>query len=69
MIFALLRLIGVLWILGFIGFAIAATSTYLFSSAPAADRSTRWSARLGAALVWPIALCSPAGRTRLLRGF
>jgi hypothetical protein len=69
MIFALLRFIGVIWILGFIGFALAATSTFLFSDQNSADRALRWSARLTAATIWPIALCSAAGRRRLLRGF
>jgi len=69
MIFALLRVFGVIWIVGFIAFALAATSTYLFSSADLPDRTKRWSARLTTALIWPIALMSMAGRTRLLRGF
>jgi hypothetical protein len=67
--FVLLRLVGVVWLFGFVVFAAIATSTYLFSSAPAADRSQRWSARLGAAIIWPIAVCSSAGRTRLFKGF
>jgi hypothetical protein len=69
MIFLLLRVVGVIWILGFIGFALAATSTFLFSGADANDRAQRWSARLAAAIIWPIALLSPAGRVRLSRGF
>jgi len=69
MIFALLRLIGVLWILGFILLALAATSSYLFSSVDAAERSQRYSGRLAMALLWPIALLSAAGRARLRRGF
>jgi hypothetical protein len=69
MIFALLRLIGVIWIVGFIVFALVATSAYLFSSADADARTQRWSARLTTALIWPIALMSAAGRARLFRGF
>ena len=69
MLFALLRLIGVLWILGFIVLALAATSGYLFSSVDAAERSQRYSGRLAIALLWPIALFSSAGRNRLRRGF
>ncbi len=69
MIFALLRFLGVIWIAGFIAFAVAATSAYLFSSADSQARTQRWSARLTTALIWPIALMSAAGRTRLFRGF
>jgi hypothetical protein len=67
--FAILRLIGVLWILGFIGLALAAISGFLFSSADTADRPQRLTGRLAMALMWPIALMSSAGRTRLRRGF
>jgi hypothetical protein len=67
--FTLLRLIGVIWILGFIVFALVATSAYLFASPESPDRGQRWSARLTTALVWPIALMSAAGRARLFRGF
>lgn len=65
--FALLRLIGVLWILGFIVLALAATSSYLFSTDP--ERAQRFSGRLSTALLWPIAIMSAAGRARLRRGF
>jgi ABC-type Na+ efflux pump permease subunit len=66
MLFAILRLIGVLWILGFIVFALVATSSYLFSSDP--ERAQRYSGRLSVALLWPIAVLSSAGRARLRRG-
>jgi hypothetical protein len=65
--FAILRLIGVLWILGFIGLALAAISSYLFSTDP--ERASRFSGRLSMALLWPIAILSSAGRARLRRGF
>jgi hypothetical protein len=68
-IFALLRLIGVIWIFGFVLLALAATSSYLFSSADAPLRTQRWSARLSMATLWPLALMSSAGRERLRRGF
>jgi hypothetical protein len=68
MIFALLRLVGVIWILGFLALALAATSSYLFSSSEAPDRAQRWSGRLAVAMLWPIALFSSAGRARLRRG-
>jgi hypothetical protein len=64
---AIVRLVGVLWILGFIALALAATSSYLFSSDP--DRAQRFSGRLSMALLWPIAILSSAGRARLRRGF
>ena len=69
MIFALVRLIGVIWIFGFIVLALIATSSYLFSSADSPDRTQRWSGRLAMALLWPIALMSSAGRARLRRGY
>ena len=65
--FAIVRLVGVLWILGFIALALGATSSYLFSDDP--ERSQRFSARLSMALLWPIAIFSSAGRARLRRGF
>jgi hypothetical protein len=64
---AIVRLIGVLWILGFIVLALAATSSYLFSTDP--ERAQRFSGRLSMALLWPIAIMSSAGRARLRRGF
>jgi hypothetical protein len=67
--FYLLRIVGVIWLLGFIGFAFMATSAFLFSADDSDDRVKRWSARLAAAIIWPIALLSSAGRVRLRRGF
>jgi hypothetical protein len=66
--FVILRLIGVLWILGFIVLALAATSSYLFSTTDP-ERAQRLSGRLSTALLWPIAVFSSAGRARLRRGF
>ncbi len=66
--FALLRLVGVIWFLGFIVLALAATSSYLYSSEPQPERAQRWHSRLRMALLWPIALLSAAGRSRLRRG-
>ena len=66
--FALLRLVGVIWILGFIVLAIAATSSYLYSSEPQPGRANRWNSRLRMSLLWPIALLSADGRSRLRRG-
>jgi hypothetical protein len=67
-LFALLRLAGVIWIFGFIVLALSATSSYLYSSESAPERGDRWVSRLRMALVWPIALLSAAGRARLRRG-
>lgn len=64
--FAILRLVGVLWILGFIALALVATSSYLFSTD--AERGQRFSGRLSMALLWPIAILSSVGRARLRRG-
>ena len=68
MIFALLRLFGVIWIFGFIALAASATSTFLFSSEDQPMREQRWHSRLRMSLMWPIALLSASGRARLRRG-
>ena len=68
MIFGLVRLAGSLWIFGFIVLALAATSSYLYSSESQPERGDRWASRLRMALIWPIALLSAAGRARLRRG-
>ena len=68
MVFALLRLAGVIWIFGFIVLALVATSSYLYSTETAPERTQRWQTRLRMALMWPIALMSSAGRARLRRG-
>jgi len=61
-----IRLI-LLWFWGFVVLALVATSNYLFSSDP--DRAKSFSGRMSAALIWPIAVFSSAGRARLRRGF
>jgi hypothetical protein len=66
--FIFLRLIGVLWIFGFIVLALIATSSYLYSNENQPDRTTRWHTRLRMSLMWPIALMSSAGRARLRNG-
>jgi hypothetical protein len=66
--FLILRLVGVVWIFGFIVLALAATSSYLYSTESQPERSQRWMSRLRMSLIWPIALLSPAGRSRLRRG-
>ena len=68
MVFALLRLIGVIWILGFIVLAAMATSSYIYSTEDQARRTQRWQTRLRMSLIWPIALMSSDGRARLRRG-
>ncbi len=64
MVFALLRLFGVIWIFGFIVLAATSTSSYMFSSEDQPARSDRWAARLRMALVWPLAMLSSSGRAR-----
>jgi hypothetical protein len=64
----LLRLFGMCWFFGALLFTAGATSTYLFSSERQPDRSLRWHFRLRAALLWPIAIFSSAGRARLRNG-
>ena len=68
MVFGLLRFIGVIWFLGFIVLALVATSNYLYSNEQQPARAERWQSRLRMSLIWPIALMSPAGRSRLRNG-
>jgi hypothetical protein len=68
MVFGLLRLFGVIWILGFIVLAAMATSSYLSSTEDQPQRAQRWQSRLRMSLIWPIAMLSPGGRSRLRRG-
>ncbi len=68
MVFGLLRVIGVIWIFGFILLAAIATSAYLFSSEDQPMRAQRWASRLRMSTIWPIALLSADGRARLRRG-
>jgi hypothetical protein len=68
MAFALLRFIGVVWLLGFIVLALVATSGYLYSNEQQPARANRWHTRLRMSLIWPIALLSSAGRSRLRNG-
>jgi len=64
----LIRLMGMIWFFGLLMFSATATSTYMFSTERQPDRSLRWHSRLRTALLWPIALFSPAGRARLRNG-
>jgi hypothetical protein len=64
----LLRIVGVIWVLGFLVLALVATSSFLYSTENPPERTQRWQTRLRMALIWPIALLSPAGRARLRRG-
>jgi hypothetical protein len=68
MVFAILRLVGVVWIFGFVVLALAATSSYIYSDEIQPQRAQRWLSRLRMSLIWPIALLSSAGRSRLRRG-
>jgi len=68
MLFGILRLVGVVWIIGFIALAASATSSYLYSSDPQPERAQRWHTRLRMSMIWPIALMSSSGRARLRRG-
>ena len=64
----LIRLGIIVWIFGIIVLALAATSSYLYSSEPQPGRAQRWHSRLRMSLLWPIALLSADGRSRLRRG-
>jgi hypothetical protein len=63
----LLRLLYVVWLIGFVSLAATATSQLLFgrNAAPVA----RWLGQLSAALLWPIAVMSAAGRATLREKF
>ena len=66
--FALLRFIGVIWFLDFLLLALITTSNYLYSNEQQPARAERWQSRLRMSLIWPIALMSSAGRSRLRNG-
>ena len=69
MIFALLRLIGVIWFFGFIVLAIAATSSYLYSDRiESGSRASAGRHVCACPCSGPIALMSADGRARLRRG-
>jgi hypothetical protein len=68
MIIALLRLCLTLWIFGLIVLSLVALSTYLYSTETEPARTQRLQTRVRAALLWPIAVWSGAGRSRLRRG-
>jgi hypothetical protein len=64
----LVRLAIIVWIFGIIVLALAATSSYIYSSEAQPERGQRWATRLRMALMWPVALLSASGRARLRRG-
>jgi hypothetical protein len=64
----LVRLGVIIWMFGIIVLALSATSSYLYSSETQPARSRRWASRLRMALLWPVALLSASGRSRLRRG-
>ena len=64
----LVRLAVIIWFFGIIALALAATSSYLYSSESQPERGNRWGSRLRMALIWPVALLSRGGRARLRRG-
>jgi hypothetical protein len=65
---AFLRLFFVIWIFGIAVLALAATSSYLYSTEGQPARGQRWASRVRMAIMWPIALLSASGRARLRRG-
>jgi hypothetical protein len=65
---AFLRLFIVVWIFGIVVLALAATSSYLYSTEGHPARGQRWASRVRMALMWPVALLSAGGRARLRRG-
>jgi hypothetical protein len=65
---AFLRLFVVIWVFGIVVLALAATSSYLYSTEGQPARGHRWASRVRMAVMWPIALLSAGGRARLRRG-
>ncbi len=64
---AILRIIGIVWVIGFIMLAMTATSQLLF--ARSSSSLARWADQLVAAVLWPIAVFSQAGRDSLRTRF
>ena len=65
---ALLRLLYLLWILGFVVLALIATSQLLFAST-GENRSARWASQVTLAVLWPLAVLTRAGRETLKARF
>ncbi len=63
----LFRLIWFIWVLGFVVLAFAATSQLLFGRSE--NALGRWLSQLAAAVLWPVALFSQAGRDSLRSRF
>ena len=68
MIAFLIRVVAFFWVLGLIVLALSALSSYLYSSEAEPERTRRLQTRVRMSLMWPIALMSAAGRSRLRRG-
>ena len=67
--FAIMRIIWVLWMLGFVVLALVATSALLFAPPGTPARFHAWLLRMFMAAVWPLALFSRSGRDALGAGF
>lgn len=64
---ALFRLVWFVWVVGFVVLAFAATSQLLFGRSE--NPLGRWLSQLAAAVLWPVALFSRAGRESLRERF
>lgn len=62
----IIEIVVMSWFWGFVVFAAIAASNYIFSTDT--ERGRRFSGRLSAALLWPIAILTAVGRARLFRG-
>jgi hypothetical protein len=65
---ALIRVIYLLWLVGFAVLALVATSQLLFAST-GENRSARWVSQLTLAVLWPVAAVTRSGRETLLARF
>ena len=64
-----LRIVWVIWLVGFLGLALVATSTALFAPSGTPARFHSWLLRMFMAAVWPVALFSRQGREAMRLGF
>jgi hypothetical protein len=67
--YAYLRIVWGLWLLGAVVLALVATSSALFAPPGTPARFHTWLLRLFMAVFWPVAVFSRAGREALRVGF
>lgn len=63
----IVRLLYLVWLVGFVALAIVATSQLVFGRRP--NAAAQWLGQLVIAAIWPLALFSRAGRDRIRSSF